>query len=92
MMRWRGHIVCNKNAVPNDPQKPSVTSGLRVGTPAGTTRGFGETEFAEIANMIADVIEACERGGEETERVVAQVREKATALCRAFPIYEGGLS
>ena len=88
----QAHIVCNKNAVPNDPQKPSVTSGLRVGTPAGTTRGFGETEFAEIAGLIADVIEACERGEEETERVVAQVREKATALCRAFPIYEGGLS
>jgi len=88
----QAHIVCNKNAVPNDPQKPSVTSGLRVGTPAGTTRGFRETEFAEIAGLIADVIEACERGEEETERVVAQVREKATALCRAFPIYEEGIS
>lgn len=82
------HIVCNKNAVPNDPQKPSVTSGLRVGTPAGTTRGFGVAEFSQIAGLIADVIGACEKGGSALEQTVAEVREKATALCRAFPIYE----
>ena len=84
------HIVCNKNAVPNDPQKPSITSGLRVGTPAGTTRGFGTKEFAEIGNMIADVIEACIGNADNLPRVIEETRAKATALCKAFPIYEGG--
>ena len=79
------HLICNKNAVPNDPQKPSVTSGLRVGTPAGTTRGFKEAEFTQIANMIADIIEAC--GTDKQDVVVAEVREKADKLCAAFPIY-----
>jgi len=87
----RAHIVCNKNAVPNDPQKPSVTSGLRIGTPAGTTRGFGVSEFSQIAGLIADVIEASEKGGDVLEKTIADVREKATALCRAFPIYEEGV-
>ena len=79
------HLICNKNAVPNDPQKPSITSGLRVGTPAGTTRGFKETEFAQIANMIADVIDSC--GTDKQESVVAEVRAKADKLCADFPIY-----
>ena len=81
------HIVCNKNAVPNDPQKPSVTSGLRIGTPAGTTRGFGVSEFQKIGNMIADVIDACQCP-ETLDQVIATVREQATELCRSFPIYE----
>ena len=84
------HIVCNKNAVPNDPQKPSVTSGLRVGTPAGTTRGFGPDEWRKIGNLIADVIEACARGT-DLEETITRVRGEATALCRAFPIYGGGI-
>jgi len=79
------HLICNKNAVPNDPQKPSVTSGLRVGTPAGTTRGFKENEFTQIANMIADVIDAC--GTDKQESVIAEVRTKAEKLCADFPIY-----
>ena len=73
----RAHIVCNKNAVPNDPQKPSVTSGLRIGTPAGTTRGFGVAEFSQIADMIADVIEACGKGEDILERTIKEVQEKA---------------
>jgi glycine hydroxymethyltransferase len=85
------HIVCNKNSVPNDPQKPSVTSGLRIGTPACTTRGFDVAEFQQVANMIADVIEACEKDEETVNRVVVETREKATALCAAFPIYEEGV-
>ena len=71
--------------MPNDPQKPSVTSGLRVGTPAGTTRGFKEAEFTQIANMIADVIDAC--GTDKQDAVVAEVRAKAEKLCADFPIY-----
>ena len=85
------HIVCNKNAVPNDPQKPSVTSGLRVGTPAGTTRGFGPDEWRKIGNMIADVIDACGAGSTTLDETITRVWGEATALCRAFPIYEGGI-
>ena len=83
------HIVCNKNAVPNDPQKPSVTSGLRVGTPAGTTRGFGEAEFIIIGNMIADIIDACGKSEADLADTIARVRTQAEDLCRSFPIYEG---
>jgi len=85
------HIVCNKNSVPNDPQKPSVTSGLRIGTPAGTTRGFDVAEFQQVAHMIADIIEACGKDEATLNRVIAETREKATALCAAFPIYEEGI-
>ena len=84
------HIVCNKNAVPNDPQKPSVTSGLRVGTPAGTTRGFGPDDWRKIGNLIADVIEACARGT-DLDETIARVRGEATNLCRTYPIYNGGI-
>jgi len=79
------HLICNKNAVPNDPQKPSVTSGLRVGTPAGTTRGFKEVEFTQIANMIADIIDAV--GTDKQEVVISEVALKAQKLCADFPIY-----
>lgn len=83
----RAHIICNKNGVPNDPEKPSVTSGLRIGTPACTTRGFGEHEFQDIADMIADIIEgyiASDGQNEITEKVVAQ---KVEQMCQEFPIY-----
>ena len=83
------HIVCNKNAVPNDPQKPSITSGLRVGTPAGTTRGFGEAEFTEIANLIADIIDACGKDENTLNTTIQAVREQVKNLCHRFPIYEG---
>jgi glycine hydroxymethyltransferase len=78
----RAHITCNKNAIPHDPQKPMVTSGVRLGSPAMTTRGFRESEAATTANLIADVLEA-----PSDERVVAAVREKVAQLTRDFPVY-----
>lgn len=76
------HITCNKNAIPNDPEKPFVTSGIRLGSPAGTTRGFKEKEFEQIANLIADVLDH-PQDAENIERVKAQV----SALTKAFPVY-----
>ncbi len=81
----QAHITCNKNAIPFDPMPPKITSGLRVGTPAGTTRGFGEAEFEQIGHWIADVIEAAAAGN--AERAVAETAQKAIALCEKFPIY-----
>jgi glycine hydroxymethyltransferase len=84
----RAHITCNKNGIPFDPEKPGVTSGVRLGTPAGTTRGFGETEFAEIGDMIVEVIDGLAANGpERNEEVEVAVRARAKALCRRFPIY-----
>ena len=83
----RAHIICNKNAVPNDPQKPSITSGLRIGTPAGTTRGFGVAEFEDIGNMIADLIDAIKLTPDDTSVMEQVIGEKALELCRDFPIY-----
>ncbi|WP_070987968.1 serine hydroxymethyltransferase [Halofilum ochraceum] len=80
----RAHITVNKNAVPNDPQPPFVTSGLRIGTPAGTTRGFGEQEFADIAHWISDVLDDI-----DNEEVIDQVRDKVQELCQRFPVYGG---
>ncbi|WP_028874248.1 serine hydroxymethyltransferase [Tepidiphilus margaritifer] len=79
----RAHITVNKNAIPNDPEKPMVTSGIRIGTPAMTTRGFGELEAERVAHLIADVLEA-----PSDETVLARVREEVTDLCRRFPVYE----
>jgi glycine hydroxymethyltransferase len=78
----KAHITVNKNAVPNDPQSPFVTSGIRVGTPAPTTRGFKEAEVTDIANWMCDVMENM-----EDESVIAAVREKVAALCAKFPVY-----
>jgi glycine hydroxymethyltransferase len=84
----RAGITCNKNSVPNDPEKPLVTSGIRVGTPAGTTRGFGTEEFREIGAMIARVIEGLRTGdGLGNAAVELAVRDEAEALCDRFPIY-----
>ncbi len=83
------HIICNKNAVPNDPQKPSITSGLRVGSPAGTTRGFKETEFKQIGYWIADIVDAM--GKDTLPAMIEEIKIKATELCHQFPIYEGGV-
>ncbi len=82
----RAHITCNKNAIPFDPMPPKVTSGIRVGTPAGTTRGFKEEEFAQIANWIGDVIDALANGN--ADEVIAQTTQKVIALCKKFPIYK----
>ena len=78
----KAHITVNKNAVPNDPQSPFVTSGIRVGTPAPTTRGFKEVEVTDIANWMCDVMENM-----EDENVIAVVREKVAMLCAKFPVY-----
>jgi glycine hydroxymethyltransferase len=78
----RAHITVNKNAVPNDPQSPFVTSGIRVGTPAPTTRGFKEAEVTDIATWMCDVMDNL-----EDESVIAAVREKVSALCARFPVY-----
>lgn len=83
----RVHIICNKNAVPNDPQKPTITSGLRVGTAAGTTRGFGEDEFKKIAHMIADVCEALVAKVEENIEWEQKMIDKVNEIVRLFPIY-----
>lgn len=83
----QAHLICNKNSVPHDTQKPSVTSGLRVGTPAGTTRGFKEAEFLTIGSLIADVIDAMTLPETDRERVIAKTRTTVDTLCRAFPIY-----
>jgi len=77
------HITVNKNAVPNDPRPPMVTSGIRIGTPASTTRGFKEAEVREVADLIADVLDA-----EGSVAAIEQVRAKVTALCRRFPVYQ----
>ena len=84
----RAHITCNKNGVPFDPAKPMVTSGIRLGSPAGTTRGFGVAEFREVGRMIAEVLEGLAKNGEEGNGAVEEkIKNEATALCRRFPLY-----
>ena len=84
----RAHITVNKNAVPFDPQKPQVTSGIRIGSPAGTTRGFGLAEFRNIGRLMAEVLDGLAANGElGNAKVEAKVREEALALCERFPIY-----
>jgi len=78
----RAHITVNKNAIPNDPQKPFVTSGIRIGSPAMTTRGFTEIEAETVAHLIADVLDH-----PNDEAAIAKVREKVSALCKKFPVY-----
>ena len=84
----RAHITCNKNGIPFDPEKPMVTSGIRLGSPAGTTRGFGEAEFRQIADWIVEVTEGLAANGEDGNgEVEAKVRAEVEALCDKFPIY-----
>ncbi|SOC01793.1 serine hydroxymethyltransferase [Rhodobacter maris] len=84
----RAHITCNKNGIPFDPEKPTVTSGIRLGTPAGTTRGFQEEEFRQIARMIIKVVDGLAANGEEgNDAVEAEVRAEVAALCAKFPLY-----
>lgn len=78
----QAHITVNKNAVPNDPRKPFVTSGLRIGTPAVTTRGYREADCVELAGWICDVLD-----GPDDEAVIARVRDSVTAQCKKFPVY-----
>ena len=84
----RAHITCNKNGVPNDPEKPTVTSGVRLGTPACTTRGFGTEEFAQVGEMITRVLDGLAANGpDRNQSVEDEVRTEAQALCDRFPIY-----
>jgi glycine hydroxymethyltransferase len=86
----RAAITCNKNGIPNDPLPPTKTSGIRVGSPAGTTRGFGVAEFREIGNMIADVLDGLRTNGEGGDAAIeADVKARVRALCARFPIYQG---
>ena len=82
----RAHITCNKNGIPFDTEKPTVTSGIRLGTPAGTTRGFGVAEFQKIGQLVGDVLDALAAGG-DTAAVEARVRGEVAGLCSRFPIY-----
>ncbi|WP_192966246.1 serine hydroxymethyltransferase [Phycobacter azelaicus] len=84
----RAHITTNKNGIPFDPEKPMVTSGIRLGTPAGTTRGFGEEEFRHIADLIVEVVDGLAANGEDGNGAVEEaVRGKVAALCARFPLY-----
>lgn len=85
------HMTCNKNGIPFDPEKPTVTSGIRLGTPAGTTRGFKEAEFRLVGDLIADVLEAYAKSNGDNSTAEAIAREKVTELCGRFPIYTQGL-
>ena len=84
----RAHITCNKNGVPFDPEKPTVTSGIRLGSPAGTTRGFGESEFRQIADWIIEVVDGLAANGENGNGAVeAKVKAEVAKMCARFPIY-----
>jgi len=85
----RAHITCNKNGIPFDPEKPTVTSGIRLGTPAGTTRGFGIAEFQHIGDLITEVLDVLsQKGTDEDSLVEAAVRAKVKTLLARFPIYQ----
>src|SRR5262245_2001361 len=85
----RAHITCNKNGIPFDPEKPTVTSGIRLGTPAGTTRGFGIAEFRQVGEMIVEVLDVLsQKHVDADEAVEATVRGKVKQLIARFPIYQ----
>jgi len=85
----RAHITCNKNGVPFDPEKPMITSGIRLGSPVGTTRGFGVTEFQAVGELILEVLDGLVSNGDEGNSVVEEsVKQRAIELCDRFPIYE----
>nr|WP_229773735.1 serine hydroxymethyltransferase [Iodidimonas muriae] len=85
----RSGITCNKNGVPFDPQKPFITSGIRLGTPACTTRGFGVSEFQLVGDWITEILEGLARNGADNGAIEADVRGRVKALCETFPIYSG---
>ena len=84
----RAHITVNKNSVPNDPKSPFVTSGLRLGSPASTTRGFKEAEMAQVAAWIVEIVDALAAGG-DVEATIGRVRGEVEKLCARFPVYGG---
>jgi glycine hydroxymethyltransferase len=84
----RAHITCNKNGIPFDPEKPTVTSGVRLGTPAGTSRGFGIAEFRQVGELIVEVLDVLsQKGVDEDALIEAAVRDKVKRLISRFPIY-----
>ena len=84
----RAHITCNKNGIPFDPQKPAVTSGIRLGSPAATSRGFGVAEFRKVGELVVETLDGLAAGGESGNAgVEARVRESVAELTRRFPIY-----
>ena len=83
----RAGLTCNKNGVPFDPEKPTVTSGIRIGSPAGTTRGFGQAEFRQVGEMIVEVLDGLAASPDDNAAVEREVRERVQAMCRRFPIY-----
>jgi len=84
----RANITCNKNGVPFDPEKPMITSGVRLGSPAGTTRGFGVAEFQSVGDMIIEVLDGLAKDGDEgNSEIEAKVKQRAVELCERFPIY-----
>jgi glycine hydroxymethyltransferase len=84
----RAHITCNKNGIPFDTEKPTITSGIRLGSPAATTRGFGETEFRQIGNWIVEVVEGLAANGEDANgEIESKVAAEVVDLCRRFPVY-----
>ena len=83
----RSGITCNKNGVPFDPEKPMVTSGVRLGTPACTTRGFGVAEFRQIGSLIGDVLDALQANPDGDAQAETAVRRRVEELCARFPIY-----
>jgi glycine hydroxymethyltransferase len=86
----RAYITCNKNGIPYDPEKPTITSGIRLGSPACTTRGFGIAEFRQVGELISEVLDAlAQKGTDEDTLVEATVRERVKALVGRFPIYQG---
>jgi glycine hydroxymethyltransferase len=85
----RAQITCNKNGIPYDPEKPTITSGIRLGSPACTTRGFGIAEFRQVGELISEVLDAlAQKGTDEDTLVEAAVRERVKALVGRFPIYQ----
>jgi glycine hydroxymethyltransferase len=85
----RSGITCNKNAIPFDPQKPAITSGLRLGSPAATTRGFGVAEFEQVGDLIGDVLAELAKNPDGNRAAEAAAAAKVKALCDRFPIYGG---
>ena len=89
----RAHMTANKNAIPFDPEKPAITSGVRLGSPAATTRGFGVAEFRQVGQMIGEVLDGLARSnGEGSDEVEQRVKARVLELCGRFPIYGTALS
>jgi len=88
----RAGLTCNKNGIPFDPEKPTVTSGIRLGTPAATTRGFGQAEFRRVGEFIGRVLDGLVAHPDDNARIEAEVRTEVTALCERFPVYPEGVS